>query len=234
MNAAKTIPIEFQARKLADDLQHAPEGRLRTSHTETIWKYRPYQGGEPAVRIDWKQCARSRELLVREHEKIVHRDVYFWASFLDCEPEMQDRAKLIMLALAHILVRKERRIGWLRTERPMTQTARRVDGMMNFGLKTAQEAAPPPLATTHVVHQLVVIAARLETSGIELLEALRRLAGRDNRGIILNLDGVEPSASHPIALVARNAAWPIVPVRLADRPDLTLTQLLEKTVMATR
>lgn len=233
MNAANAIPLEVQAQKLADDLQHAPESRLRTSHTETIWKYRPYQGGEPAIRIDWKQCARSRELLVREHEKITHRDVFFWACFLECTQEMQDRAKLLILALARILVRKERRIGWLRSEQPLTQTERRVEGLVAFGLKTAYESTPTR-HTNHISQQFVVIAARLEDSGIELLDTLRVLSSRGNRGILLNLDGTELSAHDAIAVLTRNAGWPIVPVRLSDRPDATLTQLLEKTVMATR
>ncbi|MDD3183128.1 MAG: hypothetical protein PHD48_10055, partial [Alphaproteobacteria bacterium] len=52
--------VEHQALELARSLEHAPEFRLRSSHTETMWKYRPYEGGTPYTNIDWRQSAKGR------------------------------------------------------------------------------------------------------------------------------------------------------------------------------
>jgi uncharacterized protein (DUF58 family) len=225
--------LSIQAEQLASNLIFSPESRVRTSHTETMWKYRNYQGGEPAASIDWRMSAKGREIYVREHEKIIHKDIYFWASFLKAE-EVRSHTLVVLLALAHILVRKERRIGWLLRDLPTTQTNSMIINLFSSALTSELDLAPS--TNTHKIkNSLVIIASDINVQGNSLLyQAVRAYASHGNRGIILNLGEEHNRTTNDIAKIAYNSAWPVINLDRKDRADTTLTHLLEKTVQATR
>ena len=226
------LSLEVKAQELASNLEYSPESRLRTTHTETMWKYRAYQGGEPAASIDWKQSAKGREIYVREHEKITHRDIYFWSSFKGVE-ETREHALLVLLALAHILVKKERKVGWLSPDLPLTQTNSLIARLFERTLGETGKEGPDP--TTFKLHKaLIILAADIKEPCEALHEAVHAYASQGNRGIILNLGSPRERSANKIMQTAYNAGWPVIDLDRNDRADTTLTHLLEKTVQATR
>ena len=97
-------------------------GRRRVGIGETFWQFRPYQPGEPTSQIDWRQSARSDQLFHRDQEWEAAESVWLWAdgsasmdytSDQSHHPTKDDRALLLVLALAALLVRAGERIALL-------------------------------------------------------------------------------------------------------------------------
>ncbi|MCB1884812.1 MAG: DUF58 domain-containing protein [Geminicoccaceae bacterium] len=99
----------------------------RSGVGETFWQFRPYQPGESAGAIDWRQSARARHHLVREHEWQAARTYWFW---LDASASMRfsgdaarptklGRGLALLLTLAMMAVDQGERVGLLgRQDRP--------------------------------------------------------------------------------------------------------------------
>lgn len=221
--------IERQALELAANLARAPECRLRTNHTETMWQYRPYQGGIPATSIDWRQSAKGRELLVREHEKITNRDTYFWACF-DGSEGVREQVSLILLALGHLLVKKERRIGWLGSGRPLTQTPSQVRPLFEGGLATTADISAPNL-----YNACVLLATDITNDTEKLQRMLNACAAQGGKGILFHLGNKKPLAHDDVvSTTCKKLGWPIVIFDQNERADSCLLHLFEKSIQATR
>jgi len=225
--------LETQAMLLASNLRHSRESHLRTSHTETVWKYRAYQGGEPAQMIDWKLSARGRELFVREHELIRHRRTFFWSSF-EGAAEVEQHTHLVLLALAYVMVEKERTVGWLVDGLPTTQTSSQVASLFETAMMRLGKTKSNAPDKQKVKNDFVIFAADFTHAGEPMLAAVKTYAAQGNHGILLNLGPTFDEKTNPVTLTARNAQWPVVHLSPEDRPDITLAHLLEKTVQATR
>jgi uncharacterized protein (DUF58 family) len=116
-----------EAERVANTVSQGVHGRRRTGVGETFWQYRQYQPGDPAGSIDWRQSARSRHLFVREQEWEAAESVWLWpdqsASMRyrsrNTWPTKRDRALVLTLALAGLLIRAGERIAALGSaERP--------------------------------------------------------------------------------------------------------------------
>jgi uncharacterized protein (DUF58 family) len=84
---------------------------------ESFWQFRRYGATDAVSRIDWRQSAKSQHLFVREREWEAAQTVWFWR---DHGPAMDfksgavakaERADLLLLALAALLVRGGERVG---------------------------------------------------------------------------------------------------------------------------
>ena len=89
-------------------------------------QFRQYQPGDPASRVDWRESAKSERLYVRETEWEAAQSVWLWrdaSSSMDYTsagyiagagwPAKRDRAELILVALASLLVRGGERLTLL-------------------------------------------------------------------------------------------------------------------------
>ena len=119
---ASMLPgLMVEADRVASMVSQGVHGRRRTGVGETFWQYRPYQQGEPATAIDWRQSARSRHLFVREQEWEAAQSVYLWVDqsasmrFRSAAglPFKRDRAVLLALAAAALLVRGGEQVAFL-------------------------------------------------------------------------------------------------------------------------
>lgn len=110
-----------EAERVAATVAPGVHGRRRTGMGETFWQFRQYQAGDAAGSIDWRQSARSRHLFVREQEWEAAESVWLWC---DLSPSMAfrsgprlpakwERAVLLALALAALLVRGGERVALL-------------------------------------------------------------------------------------------------------------------------
>ena len=101
-------------------------GRRRVGQGETFWQFRQYQPGDAASRIDWRESAKSQRLYVRETEWEAAQSVWLWrdasasmdyssAEYLTGAewPTKRDRAELLLVALASLLVRGGERLTLL-------------------------------------------------------------------------------------------------------------------------
>jgi uncharacterized protein (DUF58 family) len=111
-------PLMVAADRLASSVSLGVHGRRRAGSGESFWQFRRYQN-EDAARIDWRQSAKSQHLYVREREWEAAQTVWFWRDggagmdFSSGGPAKRERAELLLLALASLLVRGGERVGFL-------------------------------------------------------------------------------------------------------------------------
>jgi uncharacterized protein (DUF58 family) len=105
-------PLLVAAERVAATVAQGVHGRRRTGRGDSFWQYRPFAEGDAAQRIDWRQSARSDRLFVRETEWEAAQTVYLWVAdgagmrwHSAAAPAKRDRATLLTLALASLLLR---------------------------------------------------------------------------------------------------------------------------------
>jgi len=143
--AARMPRLLAKAREAAGSLVHGAHGRRRAGLGETFWQYRPFAAGEAAQRIDWRRSARGDQLFVREQEWEAAINHFLWVDLSAgmafksrlAEDYKIDRAAVLGLALAEVLVRGGERVGVLGASAPLA--ARNV--MQRLALVFAEQAA---------------------------------------------------------------------------------------------
>ncbi len=124
--AAALPPLLVAAERIAATVAQGVHGRRRVGQGETFWQFRQYQPGDAATRIDWRESAKSQRLYVRETEWEAAQSVWLWrdpSASMDYSsagyiagadwPTKCDRAALILVALASLLVRGGERLTLL-------------------------------------------------------------------------------------------------------------------------
>jgi uncharacterized protein (DUF58 family) len=124
--AAPLPPLLVAAERVATTVAQGVHGRRRVGQGETFWQFRQYEPGDAASRIDWRESAKSQRLYVRETEWEAAQSVWLWrdpSASMDYSsagyiggagwPTKRDRAELILLALASLLVRGGERLTLL-------------------------------------------------------------------------------------------------------------------------
>jgi uncharacterized protein (DUF58 family) len=107
------------ADHLASTVMLGEHGRRRSGMGDEFWQYRPAHTGDAARLIDWRRSARSDAHFVREREWQAAQSVSLWVdpsqsmSFSGDKARgpKSDRAKLLALALAVLLLRAGERVG---------------------------------------------------------------------------------------------------------------------------
>jgi uncharacterized protein (DUF58 family) len=119
--ASALPPLLVAAERIAATVEQGVHGRRRVGQGETFWQFRRYEPGDSATKIDWRQSAKSDPIFVREMEWAAAQSVWLWrdgsASMryrsADSLPQKIERADLLTLALAALLVRGGERIALL-------------------------------------------------------------------------------------------------------------------------
>lgn len=116
-----------EAERVAALVAAGVHGRRRAGQGETFWQYRPYDMSDPTNRIDWRRSARSDAVFVRDTEWEAANSVFIWrdgSSGMNWRskaslPSKQDRASVLSLALASLLMRAGERCAVMgESERP--------------------------------------------------------------------------------------------------------------------
>jgi len=119
--------IVIEARRISSILSAGIHGRGRAGSGETFWQYRNFMNGESASRIDWRRSARhDSTYFVREREWESPHAFYLWmdrsASMQFCSDRAKaskgDRALIIGLAIADLLVRSGESVALMGLTRP--------------------------------------------------------------------------------------------------------------------
>ena len=169
-NQSSVFRLEGEAHSLADRLPelildalhvantvaHGIHGRRRAGTVETFWQFRQFQASDPATVIDWRRSASSDHLYVREREWEAAHTFWLWP---DISPSMtfrshlsaiskRDRALVLTLAVAELLVRAGERIAVIGLTAPMASrkaTSRIAETLaVHEGEAAVQTSLPPP------------------------------------------------------------------------------------------
>jgi len=111
-------PLLVAARRVAATVAQGVHGRRRVGQGDSFWQFRPFLPGDAMARIDWRQSAKSDRIFVRETEWEAAQTVCLWA---DSSASMRwrsrlapvekgERAALLLLALAALLLRGGERV----------------------------------------------------------------------------------------------------------------------------
>ena len=113
---ASALPaLVLSAQKLSRVLLSGPHGRRRSGTGQDFWQFKPYEEGEEAQQIDWRQSAKRQAPHIRQVEQQSSDAMYFW---LDRSEGMKFRSRpdlpskesagaTLLLALAILLDRSE-------------------------------------------------------------------------------------------------------------------------------
>ena len=117
--AGNLPPLLARALRLADGVMLGEHGRRRPGSGDAFWQYRPAVAGDAARAIDWRRSARSDQHFVQQKEWQAAQVVMLWADNSAAMryasnkslPQKADRAALLTLALAALLIRGGERVG---------------------------------------------------------------------------------------------------------------------------
>ena len=111
-------PLLAAAEHLAATVTLGEHGRRRPGMGDDFWQYRPARAGDALRLIDWRRSARSDQAFVQEREWQAAQSVVLWvdpAQSMDfagsTRAPKSDRARLLALALAVLLLRAGEQVG---------------------------------------------------------------------------------------------------------------------------
>ena len=117
---ARLPPLLVAAERVAVTVAQGVHGRRRVGMGESFWQFRPYQPGDAVSAIDWRQSAKGDRTVLRELEWEAAQSVWLW---VDGSPSMHyasaraptkaERAQVLALALASLLLRAGERVAVL-------------------------------------------------------------------------------------------------------------------------
>jgi uncharacterized protein (DUF58 family) len=131
---ARLPPLLIAADRVASTVAQGVHGRRRVGQGDSFWQFRRFVSGDPLSRIDWRQSAKSGRgapegWFIRETEWEAAQTVCLWrdasASMRwrsrQVPVEKRDRAGLLLLSLASLLLRGGERVMMMqKNARPVT------------------------------------------------------------------------------------------------------------------
>lgn len=192
-------PLMVAADRVAATLAQGVHGRRRVGQGDSFWQFRPYVEGDEIEQIDWWQSANSGRpapegWVVRETEWEAAQTVYLWRDGSDsmrwrsraASTEKRDRASILLLALASLLLRGGERVAM------MAPGLRPIAG--RFGLDRLADdlsridddsGVPPPLVLPR--HATVVLFGDFLSPLDEIRATIGRLSAVPVTGYLLQI-----------------------------------------------
>lgn len=195
-------PLLAAAEHLSATVILGEHGRRRAGMGDEFWQYRPAHAGDSARMIDWRRSARADTHSVREREWQAAQSVTLWVDTArsmaftgdKARPPKADRARLLALALAMLLLRGGERVGLAGDAAPPRSGRGQVD---RLALALADDAAADygaPVASGMVAHGRAVFLSDFlgDLTGVE--QAMARASDKGVRGALVQvLDPAEES-----------------------------------------
>ena len=193
--ASRLPPLLARADTLAGTVLLGDHGRRRAGLGDDFWQYRPARAGDSKRLIDHRRSARGDMQYVREREWQIAQSVMLWvdqgasmrfASHADL-PTKIDRARLLAMATAILLVRGGERVGLTGTTLPPRRGNAQILRLAEaFGVKDTQEYAPPEHRAM-IPHSRAVFVSDFLGDMNEVTLALTKAADRGVRGVLLQV-----------------------------------------------
>jgi uncharacterized protein (DUF58 family) len=196
--AASMPRLMLEARRVANTIIHGLHGRRRAGSGENFWQFRRFLSGEPAHRVDWRRSARDDHLYVREREWEAAHTVWIWP---DRSPSMAfssrlarqtklDRALVMALALAEILVEGGERVGVPGLTRPTgaRNVIEKIAQAMIYD-PAARPSLPPNFAPSPLAE--IVVLSDLWSPIADVRQIISQLSATGAQGHIVQI--VDPA-----------------------------------------
>lgn len=190
-------PLLAEAEHLAATVILGDHGRRRSGMGDEFWQYRPAHAGDSARMIDWRRSGRSDAHFVREREWQAAQSVTLWVdpsrsmSFSGDKSRASkaDRAQLLALALATLLLRGGERVGLAGIAAPPRSGRAQLERLA-LAMADAAQAADDygvPDATGMVAHGRAVFLSDFlgDLAGVEA--ALARASDRGLKGALVQV-----------------------------------------------
>jgi uncharacterized protein (DUF58 family) len=188
-------PLLAEAEMLAATVMLGEHGRRRAGLGDEFWQYRPAHQGDSARMIDWRRSARSDAHFVREREWQAAQSVTIW---VDPSKSMaftgdksrapkSDRARLLGLALAVLLLRGGERVGLAGLAQPRAGRTQLLRLAARLAGEEASAEYGAPETEGMVSHGRAVFLSDFlgDLSGIEA--GLARASDRGVKGVLIQV-----------------------------------------------
>ncbi len=211
MNAAQTLrerseaeasrlpPLLARAEHLAGTVLLGDHGRRRSGLGDDFWQYRPAQIGDSRRMIDHRRSARGDQQFVREREWQIAQSIMLWVDqgasmrFTSDKrlPTKADRARLLGLSTAILLVRGCERVGLTGTTLPPRRGNAQIIRLAQAWSEDSQTDYAPPEHRAMIPHARAVFISDFLGPLDEVELALTKAADRGVRGVLLQV--LDPS-----------------------------------------
>jgi len=151
--AAGLPRLLLEAERLAYAASPGMHGRRRTGPGENFWQFRDFRNGDDPRRIDWRRSAGADRFYLREREWEAQASIALrlhdspgltYRSHPNL-PAKRDRAILLLLALASLLLRAGERVALADVTAPLTGNSalhKLAAALVNGGARLAAPADP--------------------------------------------------------------------------------------------
>jgi len=193
--ASRLPPLLARAEHLAGTVLLGDHGRRRAGLGDDFWQYRPAQNTDSRRMIDHRRSARGDQDFVREREWQIAQSVMLWVdqgasmrfSSDKNHPTKADRARLIGLALAILLVRGGERVGLTGTTLPPRRGNAQVVRLAEAFSVDQPEDYSPPEHRAMIPHARSVFVSDFLGDIDEAKLALTKAADRGISGVVLQV-----------------------------------------------
>ena len=188
-------PLLVKAERVATVVAQGEHGRRRAGSGDSFWQYRRYQPGDSVQSIDWRQSGKTQNAFVRENEWEAAQNVYLWADRSasmnwHSNPELPtkaERAAVITLAIASLLIRGGERISRLGSgQRPAHGRAVLSRLAAELTHETAEAGGLPPIEQLRR-HSRVLLVGDFLSPIDEIEPIVRGYATQGNSGHIVQV-----------------------------------------------
>ena len=193
--ASRFPALLARAEHLAGTVLLGEHGRRRSGVGDDFWQYRPLRAGDSVRSIDWRRSARGDGQFVREREWQVAQSVLLWvdtgasmrfSSGKDL-PSKGDRARLVALAAAVLLIRGGERVGFTGWSLPPrggdVQILRLAEALATDGAEDYSE----PEARGMIPHARAMFVSDFLGNLDPVEAALTKAADRGVRGVLVQV-----------------------------------------------
>jgi uncharacterized protein (DUF58 family) len=197
--ALRLPPLLARAEQLAGGVLLGAHGRRRAGLGDDFWQYRPAQHGDSRRMIDHRRSARGDQEFVREREWQIAQSIVLWVdrgasmrfASQTALPLKADRARLLGLALAILLIRGGERVGLTGTALPPRRGNPQLLRLAEMLSQDAGEDYSPPEHRAMIPHARAVFISDFMGDIDAVQTALFKAADRGVRGILYHL--LDPS-----------------------------------------
>lgn len=193
--AATLPPLLVAAQRVAQTVAPGAHGRRRAGLGDDFWQFRPYQPFDAVRSIDWRRSAMGQITFVREREQSTAQTIHLWRDPSPSMrwrsdrglPEKRERAALLTMALAVLLIEAGERVGLLGEQLPARTGRTALEPIAALLSATADSAGSLPVYEPLPRHGSVVLIGDLLDPLTEIDALVRHWAAEGVRGHILQV-----------------------------------------------
>ncbi|MBT3559234.1 MAG: DUF58 domain-containing protein [Rhodospirillales bacterium] len=195
---ANLPPLMVAAERIASTVSQGIHGRRQVGQGETFWQFRRYQFGDSVHNIDWRQSGKSQRVYIRQSEWEAAQSVWLWcdnsasmdfASTSD-KPKKSERAVLLALALASLLVRGGEYVALSGSGKPPSNNRAALQEMAlslsNGTLSNGPLSSVPPIESLPRDARMVLFGDFLDDPR-HLTDTLAQYADKGVKGLVVRL-----------------------------------------------